>query len=235
MNGKRILAINGSYRRNGITDQTVDHLLAEAGKLGAAVEHIHLRDYPIAFCRNCRECMQQPGDTPGHCVLHDGMAELIRKIERADSLVLAAPTNFSAVTALFKRFMERLAVYGYWPWGTMAPEFRKAQGPKKPAVIISSCAAPGLLGKLTYGTNQSLKVAAKTVGGKIVGRMFTGLAAQERTGITGSSARQSGSAGAPALLITGRTAPAGGRRPRCTTQCCGYPACRHSRKRHPSR
>ncbi len=199
MNAKRILAINGSYRRDGITDQAVDHLLAEAGRLGAEVEHIHLRDYPIEFCRNCRECMQQPGDAPGRCVLHDRMAELVQKIERADSLVFAAPTNFSAVTALFKRFMERLAVYGYWPWGAMAPEFRKAKGPKKPAVIVSSCAAPGLLGRLTYGTNQSLKVAAKTVGGKIVGRMFTGLAAQERAQGLPVRARNKAAALAPRL------------------------------------
>jgi multimeric flavodoxin WrbA len=179
MNGKRILAINGSYRRDGITDQAVDELLAEASRRGAEVEHVHLRDYPIEFCRNCRECMRQPGDAPGRCVIGDGMADIVQKIEQADSLVLAAPTNFSAVTALFKRFMERLAPYGYWPWGTMAPVFRKARGAKKPAVIITSCAAPGLLGKLTYGTNQSLKVATKTVGGKIVGRIFTGLAAKE--------------------------------------------------------
>ena len=129
MNGKRVLAINGSYRRDGITDQAVDKLLAEAERLGAEVEHIRLRDYPIEFCRNCRECMQQPGDAPGTCVLHDGMAKLVDKIEQADSYVLAAPTNFSAVTALFKRFMERLSVYGYWPWGAMAPVFRKAKGP----------------------------------------------------------------------------------------------------------
>ena len=179
MNGKRILAINGSYRRDGITDQAVDELLAEASRRGAEVEHVHLRDYPIEFCRNCRECMRQPGDAPGRCVIGDGMADIVKKIEQADSLVFAAPTNFSAVTALFKRFMERLAPYGYWPWGTMAPIFRKARGPKKPAVVITSCAAPGLLGRLTYGTNQSLKVATKTVGGKIVGRMFMGLAAKE--------------------------------------------------------
>ena len=199
MNGKRILAINGSYRRDGITDQAVDHLLAEAGKRGADVEHIHLRDYPIEFCRNCRECMQQPGDAPGRCVLHDSMAELVRKIEQADSLVFAAPTNFSAVTALFKRFMERLAVYGYWPWGAMAPEFRKAKGPKKPAVIVSSCAAPGLLGRLTYGTNQSLKVAVRTVGGKIVGRLFTGLAAQGRAQELPVRARNKAASLAPRL------------------------------------
>ena len=179
MNGKRILAINGSYRDDGITDQAVDEILDEAGQLGAEVEHIRLRDYPIEFCYNCRHCMQQPGATPGACVHNDGMADLVDKIEQADGYVLAAPTNFSAVTAVFKRFMERLAVYGYWPWGSLAPEFRKAKGPKKPALIITSCAAPRLLGKVTYGTNQSLKVAAKTIGGKVVGKMFTGLAARD--------------------------------------------------------
>lgn len=199
MSSKRILAINGSYRRDGITDQTVDHLLEEASKLGAEVEHIHLRDYPIEFCRNCRECMQQPGDNPGRCVLGDDMVGLVRKIEQADSLVFAAPTNFSAVTALFKRFMERLSVYGYWPWGAMAPIYRKAKVQKKPAVIISSCAAPGLLGKLTYGTNQTLRVATKTVGGKIVGRMFTGLAAQEREQELPRRARRKAAALAPRL------------------------------------
>jgi multimeric flavodoxin WrbA len=125
--------------------------------------------------------MQQPGDAPGECVIDDGMAELVEKIERADGYVLAAPTNFSAATALFKRFMERLSPYGYWPWGAMAPVYRKAKLSKKPAVIISSCAAPGFLGRLTYGTNQTLKVATKVIGGKIVGRVFTGLVARERT------------------------------------------------------
>lgn len=199
MKGKRILAINGSYRRGGITDQAVDELLLQARRLGADVEHIHLRDYPIEFCRNCRECMQQPGDAPGQCVLGDGMAEIVQKIEHADALVLAAPTNFSAVTAIFKRFMERLAVYGYWPWGAMAPVFRKARLAKKPAVIISSCAAPGLLGKLTYGTNQSLKVAARTVGGKIVGRLFTGLAGKERAQELSARTRRKAAALAPRL------------------------------------
>jgi multimeric flavodoxin WrbA len=180
MASRRILAINGSYRDGGITDQTVEQILAGTREQGATVEHVRLRDYPIGFCRNCRVCMQQPGDTPGRCVLNDRMSELIRKIEEADGYVLAAPTNFSAVTALFKRFMERLSPYGYWPCGQAAPKFRKAKSRNKPTVIISSCAAPGLLGRLTYGTNQTLRVAAKTIGGRIVGSMVTGLISQER-------------------------------------------------------
>lgn len=181
MNGKRkILAINGSYRDGGVTDQAVADVLEVLRATDAEVEHIKLRDYPIEFCRNCRECMQQPGDAPGRCVLNDGMAELIQKIEDADGYVLAAPTNFSSVTALFKRFSERLAVYAYWPWGKPTPVFRKAKMRKKPTIIVSSCAAPGILGWLTFATNSNLKVAAKTIGGKVVGSMVTGLMSRER-------------------------------------------------------
>jgi multimeric flavodoxin WrbA len=175
----RVLAINGSYRDGGITDQSVEKIGECLQSLGAEVEHIRLRDYPIEFCLNCRQCMQQPGDAPGRCVHNDRMAELVEKIEAADGYVLAAPTNFSSVTALFKRFSERLAVYGYWPWGKPAPVFRRAKMPKKPAIIVSSCAAPGILGRLTYSTNQTLKVTAKTLGGKVVGSIVTGMIAQE--------------------------------------------------------
>jgi multimeric flavodoxin WrbA len=181
MNGtRRILAINGSYRDGGATDQAVESVVAALGALGAAAEEVRLRNYPIEFCQNCRECMQQAGVAPGHCVQDDGMAALVRKIEAADGYVLAAPTNFSSVTALFKRFQERLAVYGYWPWGKPAPVFRKAKVQKKPAVIIWSCAAPGLLGRLGYRTGKNLNAAAETIGGKVVGSIVTGLVSRAR-------------------------------------------------------
>ena len=199
---RKILAINGSYRAGGVTDQAVSDVLDDLKALDVDVEHIKLRDYPIEFCMNCRECMQQPGDAPGRCVLNDGMAELVQKIENADGYVLAAPTNFSSVTALFKRFSERLAVYGYWPWGKPAPVFRKAKLPRKPAIIISSCAAPGILGKLTYGTNRNLKIAAKTIGGRVVGSMVTGLVSQERAPELPQRAQRRIKALAPRLLAS---------------------------------
>jgi multimeric flavodoxin WrbA len=176
---RRILTINGSYRDGGVTDQTVDSVVESLRALGADVESIRLRDYPIEFCLNCRQCMQQPGEAPGQCVHDDGMAALVQKIEEADGYVLAAPTNFYSVTALFKRFLERLAVYGYWPWGKPAPVFRRAKLPKKPAVILSSCAAPGLLGRISDSTNKSLGKAAETIGAKVVGSMVTGLVSQQ--------------------------------------------------------
>ena len=176
----KILAINGSYRDDGITDQTVEALAQAIEATGAEVEIILLREYPIEFCLNCRVCTQQPGATPGECVHHDGMQELIDKVERADGYILASPTNFGSVTAIFKRFMERLAVYAYWPWNINGPQFRKAQEPKKKALLVSSCAAPGILGRLLFGTDKQLKMTAKTIGAEIVGTLFTGMIAKEQ-------------------------------------------------------
>ena len=175
----KILAINGSYRDNGITDQAVEAMVKAVESAGAEVEIILLREYPIKFCLNCRECTQQPGELPGKCVQHDGMEELINKIEQADGYILASPTNFASVTAIFKRFMERLIVYAYWPWDKNYPQFRKANMQKKKAVLVSSCAAPGIMGRMMYGTHKQLKMTAQTIGAGTVGTLFTGLIAKD--------------------------------------------------------
>lgn len=106
------------------------------------------------------------------------MKELIEKIERADCYIFATPTNMGSVTAIFKRFMERLVVYAYWPWDMNGPQFRKAQETKKKALLVSSCAAPGILGRWLFGTEKQLKLTAKTIGAEVVGTLFTGMIAK---------------------------------------------------------
>ncbi|MEN8205262.1 MAG: flavodoxin family protein [Pseudomonadota bacterium] len=174
----QLLAVNGSYREGGTIDQVIEVAVQTALVAGVTIEVIHLRDFPIEFCRNCRHCTQVPGEAPGECVHQDGMRELIDKIEAADGYILASPTNFYSVTALFKRFMERLVVYAYWPWGSHAPKFRKKKATKM-AILIASSAAPGLMGRLFYATLKQLKMTAKTIGAKPVASMFVGLMSQQ--------------------------------------------------------
>lgn len=175
----RILVINGSYREHGITDQVITTMTTELESAGAVVETILLRDSPIEFCLNCRECNQQPSEMPGRCKQPDAMQKFINAIEHSDGFILASPTNFGSATAIFQRFLERLVVYGYWPWGMNAPKFRKATTPKKKALLVSSCAAPGFLGRRLYETRKKLKTSAKMIGAKPVGTLFTGLIAKE--------------------------------------------------------
>ncbi len=174
-----ILAINGSYRNDGVTDKTVELLTQELISAGAEVENIYLRDYPIEFCLNCRECTQQAGEAPGKCVLDDDMHNLVEKIEQADAYILASPTNFGSVTALFKRFMERLIVYGYWPWGSKYPKFRKAKVMNKKAILVSFCGAPRIMGRWLFGSYGQLKKTASLVGAIPVGGIFTGFISKE--------------------------------------------------------
>jgi NAD(P)H-dependent FMN reductase len=169
----RLLAINGSYRTGGVIDQAVEVVVSVAAEADIDTEIVLLRDYPIEFCRNCRQCTQTPGDQPGQCQHQDGMRDLIAKIEAADALVFASPTNFSSVTAVFKRFMERLAVYGYWPWGMPAPELRR-KTPTKKAILIASSAAPGILGRWAFSTLGQLRMTAKLVGARTVASIFIG-------------------------------------------------------------
>ena len=169
----QLLAVNGSYRENGAIDQAVEVAVQVAREAGATIEVVCLRDFEIEFCMNCRHCTQAPGETPGECVHEDRMRELVQMIEAADGYILASPTNFYSATAIFKRFMERLVVYAYWPWGMFSPKYRKKKATKK-AMLIASSAAPGLMGRMFYGTLKQLKMTAMTVGAKPVGSLFIG-------------------------------------------------------------
>lgn len=177
MRNPKVLAINGSYRPGGMTDQALQAAADALVESGAEIRIVELRDYPIEFCTNCRQCALEPGSGPGRCVIDDGMHELIAGIEAADALILAAPTNFGSVTAIFKRFMERLMPYAYWPWERSRPVLRKVGKPRKKALLISSSAAPGWLGRRVFSSNRQLAATAKAIGAKPVGSLFTGFAA----------------------------------------------------------
>ena len=188
---KRILAINGSYREGGMTDQAIAEAAAALAGAGAEVEIVNLRDYPIEFCTNCRHCALEPGAAPGRCVIDDGMHDLIDRLEAADAFILASPTNIGSVTAQFKRFMERLLPYMYWPADKPWPVSRKAGAKPRPALLVSSSAAPALLGRWLFSCLRQLRTTAETIGARPVGAVFTGYAAgKPAKGLPGKTRRK---------------------------------------------
>lgn len=109
------------------------------------------------------------------------MTKLIGKIEQSDALVLASPTNFGSVTAIFQRFIERLTVYGYWPWGQPAPKMRREISKRekaKKAMLISSSAAPNFIARWAFHTRKQLKLTARVIGATVVGTVNAGMMAQ---------------------------------------------------------
>jgi multimeric flavodoxin WrbA len=176
---KTIVAIVGTYRKSGVIDTAVDEILKAAQSAGAQISKIYLIDRHIEFCTNCRSCMQQPGPARGTCRHSDDMTAILDQVESADALVIASPINYYNVTAVTRKFLERLVVYGYWPWGSGIPKFRIKNSGKK-AVLVTSSAAPALLGKLFYRPALgALKAIAQSFGAKVISRLYFGLIARQ--------------------------------------------------------
>jgi NAD(P)H-dependent FMN reductase len=104
------------------------------------------------------------------------MEKILDEIEEADGLVLASPVNFGSVTAVMKRFLERLVCYSYWPWGRKIPKVRNRRQDKH-ALLVASSAAPAFLVRMQTGSTGMLKQAANLLGAKTAGILAIGFAA----------------------------------------------------------
>lgn len=188
--GKRILGVVGSYRREGVVDTVVSRLLAELQSQGHEVSKLYLLDYELKFCSNCRTCMQQPGEARARCVIEDELESLLGEIERADALVLGAPTNIGNVNAMTRQFMERCAGFTYWPWGEKAPRLRRRTKPSKPALLVCSSAAPALMGRLFFGSMGALRTLADILGFRPAGTLWVGLVNRQEVALSQRTERR---------------------------------------------
>jgi multimeric flavodoxin WrbA len=174
----KVIAIVGSYRKDGVVEHAVEAVLEGARRQGAETRMIRLTEKHIEFCTNCRQCCQAPGPERGQCVQKDDLEPLLAEIDSADAVVLASPINFGNVTALFRCFLERLIGCAYWPWGQATPKPRSTWQPRK-AVFIATSGMPGFLIPLLTGTGHAMKTMAKMLGAKPVGSLWIGLSAME--------------------------------------------------------
>ncbi len=193
---KKIIGIIGSYRRGGVIDTLVSGVLSAAEEQGAVTSKIYLKDEHIEFCTNCRKCTQEAGDAPGKCIHRDNMESILARYEQCDAIVFGAPVNFYNVNAITRRFIERLACFAYWPWGTRGGPRLRMKSRNKKAVLITSSAAPALLGRLFTGALRALKIAAETMGAKPICSIFAGMSAiDESTSVSEKVLRKARQAG----------------------------------------
>ena len=76
---------------DGSTDAAARLLEQALLSRGATVDRIRLREYAIHPCIGCGYCSAHPG----HCVFDgDDVADLFRRMEHADSLILNIPVYF---------------------------------------------------------------------------------------------------------------------------------------------
>jgi multimeric flavodoxin WrbA len=106
----KIVAINGSPRKDGNTHDLISYLLSEAKKEGANTELIELAGKPIHGCIACFKCFE---NLDKRCAVKtDFVNECIEKMLDADGIVLGSPVYFQDVTAEMKALIDRAGFVG---------------------------------------------------------------------------------------------------------------------------
>lgn len=107
----KVVAINGSGRKDGNTCQLLNIVLEELENEGIATELIQMAERPpIQGCISCFRCMSNKNMK---CAIDsDPFNDYFAAISKADGLLLGSPVYFSDITAGMKAFIERCGFVG---------------------------------------------------------------------------------------------------------------------------
>lgn len=109
----KVIAVNGSPRKNWNTAQLLQRALDGAASMGAETELYHLIDYDFKGCRSCFACKRIGGKSYGKCAIKDGLTPILEKIDKeADALILGTPIYIGDMTAEMRCLIER-TMYPY--------------------------------------------------------------------------------------------------------------------------
>lgn len=102
----KVVAINGSGRKDGNTYLMLKTVLDELQAEGIETELLQLADRPpLQGCIACYQCAQRKNMK---CAIEtDPLNEYFAKIQSADGLLLGSPVYFSDITAGMKALIER--------------------------------------------------------------------------------------------------------------------------------
>ena len=104
----KVVAFNGSGRRDGNTAILLNLVLEEIAQEGIETELIQLGGETLSGCIACYKCAEKKDQK---CAIDkDRMNEYIAKIQRADGILLGSPTYISDMTANLKALIERSTI-----------------------------------------------------------------------------------------------------------------------------
>ncbi len=108
----KIIAVNGSPRKNWNTHILLNHAIEGAQSIGAQTELINLYDLDYKGCTSCLACKIRGSKSLGHCAVNDDLKPVLDKIDQSDGLILGSPIYMMDVSAMMRAFLERL-IYQY--------------------------------------------------------------------------------------------------------------------------
>jgi multimeric flavodoxin WrbA len=101
----KVIAFNGSARKDGNTAILLNNVLDEIRKEGIETELYQLAGKKIQGCIACYKCMKNKDN---RCAVdNDIVNECIAKMIEADGILIGSPTYFADVTAATRALIER--------------------------------------------------------------------------------------------------------------------------------
>ena len=101
----KVVAFNGSARKDGNTAILVRQVFCELEKEGIDTELVQLAGQTIGGCTACGQCFKKKNR---RCVVEDDIAnQCLEKMVEADGLILASPTYFADVSTELKALIDR--------------------------------------------------------------------------------------------------------------------------------
>ena len=101
----KVIAFNGSPRKNGNTTTLLKQVLSVVKANGIDTELIQLAGETINGCNACRTCSTTKNK---QCIIQDDKANFyIQKMLAADCIILGSPVYFSMMTPELKAFIDR--------------------------------------------------------------------------------------------------------------------------------
>ncbi len=101
----KVVAFNGSARKDGNTTMLVNYVFAELEREGIETELVHLAGKHPHGCIACYQCFKKKNR---RCVVDsDCINDCIEKMEAADGIILASPTYFADLSPEIKAVIDR--------------------------------------------------------------------------------------------------------------------------------
>lgn len=100
----KVIAFNGSPRRNGNTVTLINEIFKILNKEGIETEMIQLGNKPVHGCTACEKCREIQN---GKChIKNDHLNMCIEKMEEADGILIGSPVYFADVTPEVKALID---------------------------------------------------------------------------------------------------------------------------------
>jgi multimeric flavodoxin WrbA len=101
----KVIAFNGSARKDGNTAILIGHVFRELAKEGIETELVQLSGSRIHGCIACMKCFENKDRC---CSVKDDIAnDCIEKMLQADGIILGSPTYFANVSTEMKALIDR--------------------------------------------------------------------------------------------------------------------------------